>query len=68
MLQESSSWASENGAVQMFFLSPNRNMFAGKSVTCESFLAVSWEHIIFNVKGAEVYKMSDVFERNCIVK
>ena len=30
VLQGCSSWASRNGAVQMFFLKPNRNMFAGK--------------------------------------
>ena len=30
VLLESSSWASGNGAVQMFFLTPNRNMFSGK--------------------------------------
>ena len=30
VLQECSSWASRNGAVQMFFLTPNRNMFAEK--------------------------------------
>ena len=30
VLQGCSSWASRNGAVQMFLLKPNRNMFAGK--------------------------------------
>ena len=29
VLQEYGSWASRKGAVQMFFLTPNRNMFAG---------------------------------------
>ena len=47
VLQEGSSCASRNGAVQMFFLTPNRNMFAVKS---QRFLAVSPEHVIFNVK------------------
>ena len=28
VLQECSSWASRNGGVQIFFLTPNRNMFA----------------------------------------
>ena len=46
VLQESSSWSSGNRAVQMFFLTPNRNMFAGKFVHWENFLAVFWEHII----------------------
>ena len=30
VLRECSSWASKNGAVQIFFLTPTRNMFAGK--------------------------------------
>ena len=47
MLQECSSWASRCGAVQIFFLRPNRNMFTAKS---ERFLAMLQEHIIFNVK------------------
>ena len=32
LLQERGSWASGNGAVQMFFLRPNRNLFAGEFV------------------------------------
>ena len=32
VLQEYSSWVSRNGAVQMFFLTPTRNMLAGKFV------------------------------------
>ena len=31
------SWASGNGAVQMFFLPPNRHMFAGKFYTEKGF-------------------------------
>ena len=50
VLQECSFWVSRNGAVQMFFLAPNRNMFAGKFVKSERILAVLWEHIIFHVK------------------
>ena len=61
VLQESSSWASGNGAVQMFFLTPNRNMFAGKFVNWESFLAMFWEHIIFSFKRVEIRKMNEVF-------
>ena len=34
------SWASRNGVVQIFFLIPKRNMFAGKFVKSESFFAV----------------------------
>ena len=34
MFRESSSWASGNCAMQMFFLTTNRNMFAEKFVNC----------------------------------
>ena len=50
VLQECGSWASRNNAEQMFFLTPNGNMFAGKFVKSERFLAVSREHIVFSVK------------------
>ena len=61
VLQICSFWVSRNGAVQMFFLAPNRNMFAGKFVNSERFLALLREHITFNVKLAEVCKMSGIF-------
>ena len=61
VLQDCRSWPSRNGAVQMFFVTSNRNMFAGKFVKGESFLVVSREHIIFNVKWVQVRKMSKVF-------
>ena len=32
VFQKCSSWVSRIGAVQMFFLTPNRNMFAKKFV------------------------------------
>ena len=61
-LQECGFWVSRNGAVQMFFLTPNRNMFAEKLVLkSESFLAVLREHIILNSKWSEVHKLSEVF-------
>ena len=47
VLQECSSWASRNGAVQMFFLTPNRIMFGG--TFRKVFGCVVGEHIIFNV-------------------
>ena len=49
VLQECSSWASRNGAVQIFFLTPNRKMLARKFVKSETFLAMLREHIIFSV-------------------
>ena len=59
--QGSSSLASGNGAVQMFFLTPNRNMLPGKFVNWEIVLAVFWEHFVFNFKRVEIRKMSVVF-------
>ena len=50
VLPECSSWTSRNGAVQIIFLTPNRNMFAGKFINSERRLAVLWEHIMFNAK------------------
>ena len=45
----------------MFFLTPNRNMSAGKFVNWKSFLAVLWEHIIFNFQRADIRKIREVF-------
>ena len=45
----------------MFFPTPNRNIFAGKFIKLEIFLAVLREHIIFDVKWVEIGKMSEVF-------
>ena len=70
VIQECSSWASRNGVVQIFFLTPHRNMFAGKFVKSERFQAVFREHIIFNVKWVKnewgflaklYYKIFDLF-------
>ena len=44
------AWASRNGVVQMFFLTPTRNMFAGKFVKGERLLPVLREYIFFNVE------------------
>ena len=68
VLQESSSWASGNGAVQMFFLTPNKNMFTGKFVNWESFLAVFWEHFSSISYELRFVKCVWFFERSCIVK
>ena len=60
VLQECSSWASRNNAVQLFFLTNNRNTFAGK-FKGQRFLVVLRENIIFNVKWVEACKMSEVW-------
>ena len=44
----------------MLFLTPNRNMLAGKFVNWEGVLAVFWEHVIFNFKRVEIRKISAV--------
>ena len=59
--QECGSWASRNDAVQMLFLTPNRNMFAGKFVKSERVLAVLLEQFVVNVNLVEIGKMSGVF-------
>ena len=61
MFQECGSWASRNDAVQMLFLTPKKNMFAGKFVTSERVLAVLREQIVVNVKLVEIRKMRGVF-------
>ena len=61
VLQRCSSLASRNGAAQIFFLTPNRNMSAEKFVKSERFLTMLQEHITFSVKWVEVRKMSEVF-------
>ena len=58
LLQECTSWASRNGAVQMFFVTPNRNIFAG----------TLWENIIFNIKSVEIHKLSEVFSAKLYCK
>ena len=55
------SWASRNGAVQMFFLAPNRNMCARIFAKSERFLALLPEHFNFNFEWVEVRAMSEVF-------
>ena len=49
-LPECSSWASWNGAVQKFFLTPTRNMF----------LAVLREYIFYKVEWVKVCKMGEL--------
>ena len=61
VLQECSSWASRKVAMQMFFLTTNKKIFAGKILQWETFLAVLLEHIIFNVKCVELRKISEIF-------
>ena len=67
VLHESSSWVSGNGPVQMFFVTPKRKNFARKFVKWEKLLAVFLEHIIFNLKGVEICKMSEVFLRETVL-
>ena len=57
MLKECNYWASRKGTVQIFFLTPNRNLFAGKFVKSEGLLAMLQEDISFNVKLVEIRKI-----------
>ena len=61
MLQNCSSWASKNDAVQMLFLTPNRNMFVGKFVKSERVLAVLREQFVVNIMLVEICKMGEIF-------
>ena len=58
VLQECSSRLSRNDAVQIFFLSPHRNMFARKFVKSERFLAV-FGSILFSLLSE--LRMTEVF-------
>ena len=57
-LQEYSSWASRNVTVQMFFLTPNRNMFAGKFAKSFSMFK---SYQIFNANRVQVREISEAF-------
>ena len=46
VVQECISWMSRNGAVHMFFLKSNRNMFARKFLKSQRFLAILRDYII----------------------
>ena len=67
VLWECSSWVSRNVTVQILFLTPTRNIAAGKFVKLIRSLAVLCEYIFGNVdwiearKIREVFKMSDLF-------
>ena len=61
VVREWSSRTSRNDAVQTFFLTSARNMFAGTFIKWVRFFAVLREYIFYNVERAEVRKMSEVF-------
>ena len=68
VLEECSSWASRNDAVQMFYLAPKSKMLAGKFVKWERFLVALWKHDIFNVKLVDILKMRGGFRANLYCK
>ena len=63
-----SSLASRNGAIQIFFLTPNRKSFAGKFIKWKKFLVVFRGHISINVEWDEARRTSGIFEQTYIVK
>ena len=68
VLQESSSWASGNGAVQILFFTPNRNMVAGKFVNEKAFW-LCFGIMLFSIsKELRFVKWVRFFVRNCMVK
>ena len=68
VLQESSSLASGNRAVQIVFLTPNRNMFAGKSVIEKGFWLCFGSILLSMSKEFRFVKWVRFFEKSCIVK
>ena len=65
--QKCSSWASRNGAVQIFSLTPSRNISAGKYLKSERFLAVLREHVFSMSSELRFAKSVRSFAQNCIV-
>ena len=68
VLQVCSSWTSRNGAVQMFFLTPNRNIFAGKFFSQKSFWLCYGSMLFSTSSELRFIKLVRLFEWNCIVK
>ena len=60
MLRECSSWAFRNGVVQMFFLTPTRNILGGKFAKRVMFFGCLAGVCFYNVEWVEVPKMSEV--------
>ena len=60
MLRKCSSGASRNSALQMFPLTPTKNIFPEK-LQVSWFLAVLHEYVFQNVEGVEGRKISEVF-------
>ena len=67
-LEECSSWASRNGAVQMHFLTPNRNIFPGKFLSQKGFWLYCGSILISTSSELLFVKWVRVFEQNCIAK
>ena len=63
VLQESSSCVSGNGAMQMFFVIPYRNMFAGKNI-----FGCVLQAYYFQFQEVRSVKWVRFFEGNCIIK
>ena len=58
--KQCSSWVSRNGAVQIIFLTPTRNIFAGKFVKWVRVLAALQEYNFYNIEWVEVRLISEV--------
>ena len=65
--QKCSSWASRNGAVQIFSLTLSRNISAGKYLKSERFLAVLREHVFSMSSELRFAKSVRSLAENCIV-
>ena len=68
VIQECRSWATKNGAVQMFLLTPNRNMFSGKFLN-QKWFSLYCGSILFSASSElRFVKWVSCFEKKYIVK
>ena len=68
VIQECRSWATKNGAVQMFLLTPNRNMFSGKFLN-QKWFSLCYGSILFSASSElRFVKWVSCFEKKYIVK
>ena len=68
VLQKCRSWATRNRAVQMFLLTPNRNIFSGKFLS-QKWFSLCCGSILFSASSElRFVKWVSLLEKNYIVK
>ena len=66
--RKSSFWAFRNGALQMFYLTPNQTHVCWKTCKVSKTFGCVTGYIFYNVKLVEVCKMSEVFRAKLYCK